>query len=160
MKTLMIAAAAFALAAPALAQEENEVSMDEVPEAAMQAALDNAPGGQTEFDSVAIDPDDDTETYEFAGTMENGMGFEVDVLADGTVEEIEEEITMEEVPEEVTAALEENATGFEPSYIERSTREDGEMIVYEMEGMMDGQEVDIEINEDGSNYTMNEDSAA
>lgn len=153
---MLIAAAAVGLAAPALAQEEATISMDEVPAAALEAAEANANG--VAFTSVALDDDEGTETYEFSGEMESGMMLEVDVLADGTIEEIEEEIEMSAVPEAVSTTLMENLEGFEPTTVEKSTRE-GDMVVYEFEGMSDGQEIDVEINEDGSNYTMNEDSA-
>jgi uncharacterized membrane protein YkoI len=156
MKKLLLTAAALGLAAPAFAQEENTVSMDEVPEAAMTAATENAPEGITEFESVQIDDDGGTETYEFAATKEDGMGIEVDVLADGTLEEVEEEIAMEAVPQPVSATLESEASGFEPTYIEKSTRADG-AIVYEFEGQLEGQEVDLEINEDGSGFVNNAD---
>ena len=160
MKTFLLATAAIGLALPAFAQatgggDESSISMDEVPEAAMTAAQENAMG--VEFDSVQIDPDNETETYEFSGAKEDGMMLEVDVLADGTVEEIEEEITMEEVPQAVSATLDSEASGLEPSFIEKSTREDGATIVYEFEGTLDGQEVDIEINEDGSGFVNNAD---
>lgn len=158
MKKLLIATAVLGLAVPAAAQEENMVAMEDVPQAAMDAAMANADG--VTFDSVQMDDDEGTETYEFSGTMESGMMLEVDVLADGTVEEIEEEIAMSEVPAEVSATLEENLPDFEPSFIERSTREEGAMVVYEFEGEHEGGEIDVEINEDGSNYTMNEDTAA
>ena len=157
MRKYVIIAAALGLAAPALAQEENEISMDQVPQAAMEAAQAKAEG--IEFTKAQMDDDEGTETYELSGTMENGMAIEVDVLADGTVEEVEEEIEMSEVPQEVTAALEQNLAGFQPSFIEKSTRDDGATVVYEFEGQHDGKEIDAEINADGSNFTMNEDTA-
>ena len=162
MKKFLLATAAATLAMPAFSQatgggDENAISMDEVPEAAMTAARENAMG--VEFESVQIDPDDETETYEFSGAKEDGMMLEVDVLADGTVEEIEEEILMDAVPQPVSATLEAEAAGLEPTFVEKSTREDGATIVYEFEGMLDGQEVDIEINEDGSGFVNNSDMA-
>ena len=160
MNKVLITSAAIALAWPALAQttgggDENAISMDEVPEAAMTAAQENAMG--VEFESVQIDPDNETETYEFSGTKEDGMMLEVDVLADGTIEEIEEEIAMEALPQAVSATLDAEAAGLEPSFVEKSTRDDGATIVYELEGTLDGQEVDVEINEDGSGYVNNAD---
>ena len=159
MKKIVLAAVAMGFATPLVAQEETTMSMEEVPQAAMEAAQAEAESAGVELTTVAMDDDEGTQTYELGGTMENGMGFEVDVLEDGTIEEVEEEIEMSEVPEAVTATLEENLSGFEPSYIERSTREEGSQVVYEFEGTHEGGEVDVEINEDGSNYTMNEDAA-
>lgn len=159
MNRLTAAAASLLLAAPAFAQtaEENPVAMEDVPQAAMDAALVEAEKyGITDasFDSVALDEG----IYEFA-TTKDGMAFEVDVAEDGTVDEVEEEIAMDAVPAAVSDALSSELEGFEPTFIERSTRADGS-IVFEFEGMSGGSEVDVEINEDGSNFTMNEDSAA
>ena len=162
MKKFLITTAAIGLALPAFSQatgggDENVISMDEVPQAAMTAAQENSMG--VEFDQVQIDPDNDTETYEFSGTMESGKSLEVDVLADGTVEEIEEEIDMEAVPQPVSATLDAEVPGMEPSFIEKSTRDDGATVVYEFEGTLDGQEVDVEVNEDGSGFVNNSDMA-
>ena len=163
MKTLLLATAALGLAFPALAQvaggaeEESSIAMDDAPEAAMAAAQENAMG--VEFDNVQIDTDGGAETYEFSGTKDDGMMLEVDVLADGTVEEIEEEVAIDAVPEAVRATLDAEVPGMEPSFVEKSTREDGAQIVYEFEGTHDGQEVDVEVNEDGSNFVRNEDAA-
>lgn len=161
MKTLLLATAALGLALPALAQaqanpDESTISMDEVPQEVMATAQENAAGAT--FEQVSVENEDGTEIYEFA-TTKDGMGFEVDVLADGTLEEIEEEIAMDALPEAVSSALEAELAGFEPSYIEKSTRDDGSTIVYEFEGEHEGQAIDAEIAEDGSNFTMNEDVA-
>lgn len=160
MKTILATTAILAFAVPTIAQEESQMSMDEVPSAAMDAARMEADTMGVSLENVQMDDDQDTMTYELSGMMENGMMFEVDVLEDGTVEELEEEIEMAAVPQEVSAALDENLPGFEPEFVERSTRpnEDGR-VVYEFEGMHDGGEVDVEIDEDGSNYTLVEDTA-
>lgn len=159
-KKLLLAAGVLGLAVPAFAQEENQISMDEVPQAAMEAAQAEADAMGVSFDSVQMDDDDGTMTFELSGQMTNGMTLEIDVLEDGTVEEIEEEIEMSALPQEVSAALEENLPGFQPDFVEKSTRpaENGR-VVYEFEGTHEGSEIDAEINEDGSNYTMNEDAA-
>ena len=160
MQKLFVIAGVLGLAVPAFAQEENQISMDEVPQAAMEAAQAEADALGVSFDSVQMDDDQGTMTYELSGPMENGMMLEIDVLEDGTVEEIEEEVEMTAVPQEVSATLEENLPGFQPDFVEKSTRpaEDGR-VVYEFEGTHEGGEIDVEIDEDGSNYTMNEDAA-
>ena len=160
MQKFVLSAAILGLAVPAFAQEEETMTMEEVPEAAMEAAEAEASAMGVTLKEVAMDDDEGTMTYELSGQMENGMMFEVDVLEDGSVEEIEEEIDMSMVPEEVSATLQENLPGFEPEFAERSTRpmEDG-LVVYEFEGTHEGGPVDVEINEDGSNYMMNEDAA-
>ncbi len=131
--------------------------MSAVPQAARDAAMANANG--VAFDEVQMDDDEGTETYEFSGTMEGGMMLEVDVLADGTVEEIERQIAIEDVPEAVMTTLNAELPGFEPSFIEESTREGGATVVYEFEGTFEGEEIDAEINADGTGFTRNEDMA-
>jgi uncharacterized membrane protein YkoI len=156
MKHLVLAAAFIGLAVPALAQEENVVPMEQVPQAAKDAATSHANG--VTFEQVQMDDDEGTETYEFSGKMANGMQLEVDVLADGTLEEIEEQINASEVPEPVMAALNQNLPGFAPEMAEKSTRPN-DLVVYEFEGTHDGKAIDVEINADGSNYVSNEDTA-
>jgi hypothetical protein len=153
MKALLLSAAALALASGALAQEETTMTMEEVPSTVMDAANTANTAGVT-FDAVAMDEG----VYEFSGTMESGMGYEVDVMEDGTIEEVEEQIEASELPEAVSDALDTNLAGFTPDYVERSTRADG-AIVYEFEGTHEGQTIDAEINEDGSGFMMNEDTA-
>lgn len=153
MKALLLSAVALALGSAALAQEETTMTMEEVPANVMEAANAANTKGVT-FEAVAMDDG----VYEFSGAMEGGMGYEVDVTEDGTVEEIEEQIDASELPEAVSAALESNLAGFTPDYVERSTRADG-AVVYEFEGAHEGAAIDAEINEDGSNFMMNEDAA-
>ena len=155
MTKFVIAAAAALLALPVVAQE-TEVKMADVPAAAMEAAKANAKG--VTFDKVMMDNDEGTATYEFSGKMTNGMMLEVDVLEDGTVEEIEEQIEASALPAEVTATLEKELAGFVPTMVEMSTREGG-MVVYEFTGTVDGKDIDAEINADGTNFMMNDDLA-
>lgn len=153
MKTLLATAALIALAAAASAQEETAMTMDQVPANIMEAATAANTFG-TEFASVAMDGT----VYEFAGTGSDGMGYEVDVLEDGSVEEVERQIAPEALPAPVAAALEAEMAGFVPDYVEESTRADGS-IVYEFEGTHEGQAIDAEIAADGTGFTMNEDAA-
>ncbi|WBU55591.1 PepSY domain-containing protein [Paracoccus sediminicola] len=157
MKFAAAFASAALLAAPAFAQDEETMSLEEVAAAAMEAAQAAMPDAS--FESASLDDDEGTDTYEIAGVTSDGTAIEVDVLEDGTVEEIEEEVALEDLPDAVTAAWEENMAGVTPSMIEKSTRDDGATVIYEFEGEQDGQEFDAEVNEDGSNWTMTEDMA-
>jgi hypothetical protein len=142
-----------AAAAAATAQEETPMTMDQVPAAVMEAArAANTTGA--DFTSVALDDG----IYEFAGTTADGMGFEIDVAEDGTIEEIERQIAYDALPEAVRAALEAEMPGFEPTYVEESTRADGS-VVYEFEGTHEGSEIDAEINADGTGFSRNDDRA-
>ena len=80
------------------------------------------------------------------------MMLEVGALVDATLERI----TMDAVPQPVSATLDAEASGFEPTFDEKSTRDGGSTIVSEFEG----QEVDLEINEDGSGFADRADTAA
>lgn len=152
MNKFILAATAAVIGSAAAAQEETTVKMEDVPAVVMEAAMANANG--VTFDTVSMDEG----VYEFAGKMASGMGLEVDVMEDGTIEEVEEQIEMAALPAEVTAALTASMAGFTPAYIEKSTRADG-VVVYEFEGTVDGKEIDAEINADGTGFVMNDDMA-
>ena len=160
MKALLLGAALSALASAALAQEETTMTLEEVPQAAMDAAMAQLTeaGITATLDTVATDDDEGTMTYELSGTMEDGMTVEVDVLEDGTFEELEREIAMDALPPEVVAALEQELPGFQPTTLEESTRPDG-AVIYEFEGTHEGQEIDAEIQADGTGFMQNEDTA-
>lgn len=155
MKAILLATAALALSPAAFAQEADEsaMTMEEVPAAVMEAATAANTMG-AEFTAVALDDG----VYEFAGTGSDGLGFEVDVMEDGTIEEIEKQITVDALPAEVSAALEAELAGFVPDYVEESTREGG-AVVYEFEGTHEGAAIDAEINADGTGFMMNDDMA-
>lgn len=153
MNKFLLTAALVAIASAARAQEETTMAMEDVPAAVMEAAnAANTMGGT--FESVAMDDG----IYELAGTLEGGMGFEVDVAEDGTLEEVEEQIEAAALPEAVAAALAAELPGFEPSYVERSTRPEG-VVVFEFEGTHEGAEIDAEIAEDGTGFESNADAA-
>ena len=155
MNKFLIAAVAAVAALPALAQttaEESSMKLEEVPAAVMTAANANANG--TTFDKAQMDG----EVYELSGKMANGMMMEVDVMADGTIEEVEEQIEMSALPAEVSASLEKELAGFAPTMIEKSTRAEG-VVIYEFEGSHDGKEIDAEIAADGTGFAMNDDLA-
>jgi len=157
MKRFIFSAAVLSLAAPALAQEEQTVELTAVPKVAMDAAMARAEGAT--FEKAVIDNDEGTETYELSGKMADGMMIEVDVLADGTIEEVEKQIEASALPAAVSTALDATVPNMQPSIIEESTRPDG-TVVYEFEGKnAEGKEVDVEINADGSNPKVIDDMA-
>lgn len=149
MKTFLTTLSALAIAVPAFA-EEKEIAMDEAPEAAVATAEANS--GGRDFEAVLYQVEDGVEMYEFIGTKDDGLGFGVEVLPDGTLLETAETITMDEVPEAVMATFTAELPGFEPEQIERNIRDGGALVVYEFEGEIDGALVEAEIHEDGSNF--------
>ena len=156
MKTLVLAMTLAALATPALAQDEKAITMDQAPPAARDAATKAVEG--ISFEKVQIDSDEGTETYEFAGKTADGVMIEVDVLADGTIEEIEQQIDASALPAEVKTTLDHNLPSFKPTMVEKSTRPNN-AVVYELEGSHEGKDVDVEINADGSGYKLINDMA-
>lgn len=148
MKTFLITVAALTIATPALAEEE--ISMNEAPDATVATAQANSQG--REFDGVLRQIEEGVLMYEFIGTKADGLGFAVEVFADGTLWETAEEITMEQVPKAVMAAFTAELPEFQPKIIEKNTRDDGALVVYEFEGQFDGEMIEAEIHEDGSNF--------
>lgn len=138
------AAAALGFLAPVSA--EDDASPDEAPATVKAAAMAAVPGG--ELTELSIDEDDGVKVYEFDAVTADGDAVEIDVLEDGTVEEIEQEIALADVPPGVLAKLEETAPGFQAEEIERSSRPGG-VEIYEFEGEHDGQEAELEIDADG-----------
>lgn len=145
-RALLLIAAAW-LAAPAYAHAETEISFDDVPDNVMETAIETAPG--VSFDRVSTEIENGQMVYEFEAEDHAGNHIEIDVLEDGSLDEIEMELDWNAVPVAVANSLQNTAPGFEPTYIELSVREGGGVFVYEFEGEFDGQEVDIEIDESG-----------
>ena len=150
MKTFLTTIAVLTLAIPALAEEK--ISMNEAPDVAVATAQANAQG--REFDGALRQVEDGVLMYEFIGTKADGLGFAVEVFADGTLWETAEEITMEQVPEAVATVFTAELLGFQPEIIEKNTREDGALVVYEFEGQLDGEMIEAEVHADGSNFSI------
>jgi hypothetical protein len=151
MKTFLTTVAALMMAIPALAKEE-EISVNEAPDAAVATAQANSQG--REFDGVLRQIEQGVLMYEFIGTKVDGLGFAVEVFADGTLWETAEEITMEQVSELVVGVFAVNLPGFQPEIIEKNTRKDGTLIVYEFEGLFNGEITEAEVHKDGSNFSI------
>ena len=149
MRSALILVAAMSLSASAFAQE---ISFDDVPPAIMEVALETAPG--VDFYKVSIEMENGVAIYEFEATDHEGKHVEVDVTENGDLEEIEMETTLEDTPAAVLAVLEEAAPGFEITYIELSVRDGGAAFVYEFEGLLDGRQMDVEIDEGGEVLAM------
>ncbi len=141
--------------APAHAQDETEIAMEDVPDIVLDMAMNTAPG--VDFDRVSIEIENGVVIYEFEAKDHNGCHIEIDVTEDGQLEEIEMEIAMADVPPAVAATLEKEAPGFRAEYVELSVRDGGGVYVYEFEGDIDGAPVDIEIAESGALVALSDD---
>ena len=156
MKIAAAFAATFALAAPALAQDAGPIDMADVPAPVIEAAQAAVSG--VVFDKANIDADDGTQSFELSGVDANGKKFEVDALADGTIEEVEEEVSVEDLPAEVKTAMEVNLSGITPTLIEKSTRDGGQAIFYEFEAEKDGKAIHAEVGADGADWVVSDDT--
>jgi uncharacterized membrane protein YkoI len=135
---------AFAIT-PVLAQ--SDVGMDDVPEAARETAIATAPG--VTFTKVTAEVENGRTVYEFEGRSPDGKHIEVDVLENGTLDEIEMEMAFDELPQPVKSAIASRYPGFKATYVESSVRSNGEFL-YEVEGSSaDGASLVIEVAEDG-----------
>ena len=151
-----------------LSQDEEEVSLDAVPAAVKATILEEADGA--EVMEVEREVEDGKVVYE-AEFMVDGQEVEIGVAEDGTLlsreaddedeegddddeddededDEDEEEVSLDEVPAAVKATILKEADGAEVEEVEKEI-EDGK-VVYEAEFEVDGQEVEIEVAEDGT----------
>lgn len=154
MRPLYLFTASFFSATTAFASGETEISFDDVPAIVMETVIATAPA--LDFHRVSTEIENGVLVYEFEATTFDGKHVEIDVLEDGTLAEIEMETSQDETPAAVTEALFEAYPDFEISYIEASTREDWSMI-YEIEGKTaEGNEITLEIAEDGKILSVTE----
>jgi hypothetical protein len=132
--------------------QENTVPLNQVPVWVLNAAKLAANqffGPTAVIVSAQTDPEGDFLTYEFTGAAPGILGFEIDVLPDGKVEEVEQVIPASSVPTNVLARLTTFFPNFQPTLVEKSTRPAANGLTavwYEFEGRLRTEEVDIEIN--------------
>jgi hypothetical protein len=121
------------------------------------AALAAANG--VKFEKVEIEFEDGHAVFEFIGKGPNGKGYEVDVFHDGTIQEVEEEISMSDVPQVVRDTLNRFLPNIQPSQIEKSTRSNF-TIWYEFDAKDGrGKEIDVDISGDGRRILIQDDDA-
>jgi len=130
--------------------DESAISMADVPVNVRMAAqaVASAEGYQIQDVTTEVERDGRL-NYEFGGE-----GFEIDITADGTLDEIERAASLGEFPQDVRDTLQGLLQGFEPSTVETSTRPEG-VVVYEFEGQLGESEVDIELSGDAQVMTIN-----
>lgn len=153
MKTILITIAALTLAVAVFAQdEETEIPFNEAPDADLTSAPANAQGRPS--DSALRQIEDEVEVCEFIGIKDDGLGFAVEVCADGTLWETAEEMTMEQVPEAAVAVFAAELPGVEPEIIEWNTRDGATLIAYDFKGGHDSKVIEAKVHEDGSNLAI------
>ncbi len=157
-----------AVATQQTAEEEREVSIDQVPAAVKATIL--AQAGTGTIEDVELGNENGQVIYE-ADVIIDGQEIEIKVAPDGTLvakdgendeaddegdaeetddedDEQEEQVSLADVPEAVKAAIVKEAGGNEIKEIEKET--EGSRTIYSAEVAIDGQEVDFEIAPDGT----------
>ena len=152
MRRTTIAAGIAALAlscgpAPAQDSVEKIIDLSEVPKAAMTAA--RAAAGDVELTVGNTETKGSKTVYELRGRMADGRMLEVDVFADGTIEEVEREIDPAEVPKVVMDAVRAKYPGFSAKRVEANERA-GQLVEYDIEGRAGGTTLFVEVKADGS----------
>lgn len=136
-----------AMGITAQAFDNIEIERKDVPVAALKTAEYYAPG--VTFVRYAYEDEGATRIYEFEGKGVDGKHIEIDVIADGTLQEIEIEIDKSEIPVSVSIELSLLHKGFVIDFVEMSARPNG-TIVYEFEGYDDAHNfIDVEISDNG-----------
>lgn len=139
-----------------------KVAVGEVPEKFRKAAREAVPGAEWTHAEINYDlgKHESLVVYEIAG-KKDGKEMEVDIRADGSIEEVEEVIDVKDVPKPVMELLNGECPEFKVTNAERSTRPyrgGKKAIWYELKGTTkEGATIDVEITEDGMYYTVEAD---
>jgi hypothetical protein len=134
---------------------EQTIDIGDVPPQVLHTADQAAK--TADLTNAQVDFDDIEAVYEITGE-----GIEIDVKTNGKLEEIEENLgsrreAREAIPRPVRQLLRRQLPGFSPEDFERSTRptEVGLLrVFYEFDGTRDGEELDVEVNQRGTVYTV------
>lgn len=123
-----------------------DINASAVPDEILSVVRKKVP--DIEISEVEIEADDNLR-YELSGTT-NGREIEIDVTPSGKITEVELDeidIPVSEVPEEVIKAVKSKYPDFK---LEEAEIESSQPLSYEIEGKSGGNDIEIEINSDGS----------
>lgn len=137
---------------------ERDISLENAVPPVVRHTAEQASKG-ADFNRAQIDFDGIEVEYELRGTTPEGDQLEIDVFADGRLAEIEERISRSDVPRLPLQLLREQfGRNLDVTLYERSTRPTGIgllRVFYEFDVVtQDGEELDIEINQRGTVYTV------
>src|SRR5580700_9544638 len=99
---LAIAVAALVLVVPAVVGQEEEVQIDQLPKAVVDAIMAKFPGA--DLQEAVKDTDDSKTIYEVEFEHKDELYF-VSVTPEGKITEVEREIEVDDLPKPVTEAL-------------------------------------------------------
>ncbi len=146
LKRLSLALASFIPASGGIAVAAT-LSIEAAPLAALDTALNAVPG--IHFTAVTTDREKGRLTYEFSGLADNGRRIEVDVFANGDLDEIEFEEREEDLPAPVRNAVLAKEPGAVITFVEASVHRTGGFF-YEIElRLRDGRRLAMEVTESG-----------
>jgi hypothetical protein len=157
MATAGLAAVATAPAARAGAgDKEEDLPLDKVPPAVRKSADKTVP--KTKWIAATKVTSDGEISFELDGMDSKGKEVTVVLAEDGTLEEVEREISMKDVPKAVSDALKQKVAGFKVS-VAHSTTVDGKIVSYSFEGKRakDKEEVDVTVSADASSVDVDDD---
>ncbi len=117
--------------------DDNGLTLDQIPAAAREALLELAGGAA--ITEVEGDKEHGVVLYEAAWAV-NGGEIEAAVTADGSLVEMEQEITADDLPEAVKAVAAKHFAGAAEIEYEKVT-----VVVYEIEGKANGKEKEIKV---------------
>ena len=149
--TTLIATATIALALSAAAQER-KLTREQLP-APVAATVDRETKGAT-VKGFATEREHGKKVYE-AETLVNGHTRDLQVAEDGTLNEIEEEVSAEALPPDVRNALTANAKGAQITKVESLTK-GGKLVAYEAATLKNGKKGEIQVGPDGGKLSHEE----
>jgi hypothetical protein len=128
------------------ASAADEIRLDEVPENIRRVAEYYAPG--TTFTAAGIEIESGLTIYELSGPLPNGRRIEIDIFANGELDEIEMEADVSDLPQAVLDAVGKIAPEGDIVFVETSVHGDGRFY-YEVEVSLGGETRSFEIAENG-----------
>jgi hypothetical protein len=127
------------------AAEEKKVQQSDLP-ASVQKTIEERSRGPL-IKSYSTEMEHGKRVYE-AETVVNGHTRDLQIASDGTLNEIEEEVTFNSLPSPVQAWLLKKSAGAKISKVETVTRH-GKLVVYEASTVRDAKEGEIQVGPNG-----------
>lgn len=133
------------------AGQERQISLDEVPAQLRQVSSGLLEGFALQHAQIETETDG-TEVYELIGIHE-GIETEVDLMANGEVQEYEKVLPEEYVPFAVRKAILKNYPGIVFQRFEASHNKHHKVVKYEIVARYNNKPIDLEVSPDGRTIT-------
>ena len=145
-RILLLALVASGAAAPMLAAQEKKIERSDLP-----AAVEKTVAAQTQGAAIrgfSMETEGGTTYYEVE-MMTKGHTKDISMTADGTITEVEEQVTMASLPSDVRAGLRAAAGKGTIGKIESLTKS-GKLVAYEAHVTTNGKRSEIQVGPDGA----------